>query len=624
MDTLKRKAASALIEEELTQSQYSRAVCRLARSETSVRALKSPALEVDVVAAMSDVESTQFFEARAAASLQIKKLQVEIDSASAIADRCVKQLASHKKATTERAYFLSGLQGLASTPVVTTIKNCTVCLTGTSNLVAIECANSHATCFDCVVHRLSQQASFLPEEAAAVCCSDPSCLAVFSQAAVCRAVAGQPAAVGYLRKATEVQATAAAVRQAEEATGAELALGACGFARNKLEDALVLRCPTPGCKVMFSIEAHDECYALECSGCNQSFCGLCLVSLADMSHEKEGLYTHAHVRTCCMSSTPGEMYFSPRAFPGERGRIIARLLALNCLKVLRDFGEEVRRRVLLSCSEVLARADLSPNEPYLVRAEWQTPEFKRRAHLTMQYMQVHNPAPTRDALIYSDQLLDSLLRKENNLSKHLRIAQEVATTHCLFQEMAELPQYGATDAHKCVFNRNIGSLLARTAELAAILGDMKMKNLAVIYAFGEQESATSTAASQATKDAQLKAEELKALYSVALKPLTDLLLLGDPSFEAARAFQKAVVAHWKRSNSSYGGTAHSQVLCMVHEAMGHAATSPIAFVMPRWAPVASPADDSSSEEEDDKSDDSESEYALQDTSDEDESDSESE
>jgi hypothetical protein len=154
---------------------------------------------------------------------------------------------------------------------------------------------------------------------------------------------------------------------------------------------------------------------------------------------------------------------------------------------------------------------------------------------------------------------------------------------------------------------------------------MKMKNLAVIYAFGEQESATSTAASQATKDAQLKSADLKTLYSVALKPLTDLLLLGDPSFEAARAFQKAVVAHWKRSStSSYGGTAHSQVLCMVHEAMGHAATSPIAFVMPRWAPLASPADDSSSEEEDDKSDDSESEYALQDTSDEDDSDSESE
>jgi hypothetical protein len=149
-----------------------------------------------------------------------------------------------------------------------------------------------------------------------------------------------------------------------------------------------------------------------------------------------------------MSTTPGEIYFDSTVFPGERSRIIARLLALNCLHVLRDFGEAVRQRVLLSCSEVLARADLSPTEPYLVRQEWQTPEFQRRAKLTVEYQAMHKPFPTRGALMYSDQLLDSLILKETDLRKHLWIAQEVVTTYCLFNDMAEKPQFGATAAQR--------------------------------------------------------------------------------------------------------------------------------------------------------------------------------
>lgn len=289
VETLKRKAASALIEEELTHSRLNKAVSRKTRAEDGIRSLRAPNIEVDDLAALSEAESAQFFETRAATLTQIKKLQSDVETAGTVADRCLKQLALQKKAATEREYFVSSLQGLVSAPGVSTIKTCTVCLTGTSNLAAVECPNLHATCFECISHRLSQHASFPPEEAAAVCCSNPVCGAGLSLVAVCRAVAGQPAAIGYLRKAAEVQATAASFRQASEEMRTQRELDVCTFARRKLEDALVLRCPTPGCDVMFSIEEHDECYALECSGCKLAFCGICLVSLADVTNASEGL-----------------------------------------------------------------------------------------------------------------------------------------------------------------------------------------------------------------------------------------------------------------------------------------------------------------------------------------------
>jgi hypothetical protein len=616
LDTLKRKSTSSVCEDESVQSKYNKALSRRTRAEAGVRLLESPAAQVDDIAAMSDVESAQYFEKQAAASLQIKKLQSDLEHASAVATTCVKKMASHKKASTELEYFMERLQGLVDSPSVSTIKTCTVCLSSCSNLVAIECANLHATCFDCVTHRLAQQASFPPETAAAVCCSNPTCLVGFSPTDMYRAVARRPAAVGYLCKAAEVQATAAAFRQVEAETGAQRELGACAFAHNKLQDALVLRCPTPGCNVMFSIEEHDECFALDCSGCNNSFCGLCLVSLADLTNEKDGLYSHAHVRTCCMSSSPGEIFFGSRSFPGERSRIIARLLALNCLKVLCDFGEDIRRRVLLSCTELLERADLSAVEPYLLRPEWQTAEFKRRAKQILEYQEVHPPFPTRAALLYSDQLLDSLIRKESTLRKHLRITQEVVTTYSLFEEMAEQPQFGATDAQKCVFNRNIGNVLTKWAELIEHIKAMKAKKLAIIYAFGGQD--VTTEADVSVKEAEFKARELQALYRKVLKPLTDLMI-EDASFEAACVFQNAVISYWQSSTTStYGGTARSKVLPMVHEAMECNSTSPIGFRMQqRWDMVPD------GESDDEKSDDDESDYAIQDTSDEEESDSES-